>query len=502
MLRAVWKSLLARKVRLLMSTFAISLGVAFVVGSLVFSAALSAGFNKLFGSSVGDVVVRPAGSTTLNGDPSTRTVPASLVTRLESVPGAARVDGNVQALGVFVVGKNHKVVGGLGAPTYGISYSDAPAGHGVPGLTLVAGHAPHGPHEVVLDETTAQDAGYFIGEKVPIVTATRKAVLNERLVGLAGYADNTSLAGATLTIFDVPTAQKLFLKGKDAFSTIWVTADPGVSQTTLRDAVARDLPPGRPCSHRRRRGRRVREPGAARGEVPPDVPADLRRRGPGRRRLPDRQHLLDPGGAAQPRAGAAAGARRLAPPGLAERAARGVRAGTARVDDRARARRRPGLRDPLADRAGRSRPGQRATHSHPASGRRGLRHGHRGDDDGRLAARHGVPAGSCRSRRWATSSRCRSRRSDVGSCWGWSWSSPERRRRSRASSGRCSTPATGSAAGSSPSCSASRQPRRWSAGRCSRWRGGPTPGSSAPSATSPARTPCATLDVRRPPRRR
>src|SRR4029077_9029204 len=30
----------------------------------------------------------------------------------------------------------------------------------------------------------------------------------------------------------------------DAFSTIWVTADPGVSQTTLRDAVARDLPPG------------------------------------------------------------------------------------------------------------------------------------------------------------------------------------------------------------------------------------------------------------------
>jgi putative ABC transport system permease protein len=144
---------------------------------------------------------------------------------------------------VFVVGRNHKVVGGLGAPTYGISYSDAPAGHGVPGLRLVAGRAPHGPHEVVLDEATAQAAGYFIGDKVPIVTATRKAVLNERLVGLAGYADNTSLAGATLTIFDVPTAQKLFLDGKDAFSTIWVTADAGVSQATLRDAVESELPP-------------------------------------------------------------------------------------------------------------------------------------------------------------------------------------------------------------------------------------------------------------------
>src|SRR5689334_10162292 len=244
MIRAAWKSLLARKVRLLMSTFAISLGVAFVVGSLVFSSALSEGFNRLFGASVGDVVVRPQGSTTLNGDPSTRTVPASLVPQLARVPGAARADGNVQALGVFVVGKNRRVVGGLGAPTYGISYSDAPAGHGVPGLTLLDGHAPHGPHEVALDEQTAQTAGYFLGEDVPIVTATHQAVLNEKLVGLVGYADNTSLAGATLTVFDVRTAQKLFLHGRNAFTNIWVTADPGVSQTQLRDAVAAELPPG------------------------------------------------------------------------------------------------------------------------------------------------------------------------------------------------------------------------------------------------------------------
>jgi putative ABC transport system permease protein len=243
MLRAAWKSLLARKVRLAMSTFAIALGVAFVVGSLVFSAALSDGFNRLFGASVGDVVVRPQGSTTLNGDPSTRTVPASLVQRLEGTPGAARVDGNVQALGVYVVGTDDKVVGGLGAPTYGLSYSDAPAGHGIQGLTMLSGTPPHGPGEVVLDQQTAQSAGYHIGDRVPIVTAARKALLHKKLVGVAGYADDTSLAGATLTIFDVPTAQRLFLHGKDAFTSIWVTADPGVSQTELRDAVADRLPP-------------------------------------------------------------------------------------------------------------------------------------------------------------------------------------------------------------------------------------------------------------------
>ena len=119
--RAAWKSLMARKVRLAMSTSAIALGVAFVVGSLVFSAALSKGVDKLFASAVGDVVVRPAGSSTPNGDPSTRTVPASLARRLAEVPGAARADGNVSALGVFVIGRSGKVIGGLGAPTYGLA---------------------------------------------------------------------------------------------------------------------------------------------------------------------------------------------------------------------------------------------------------------------------------------------------------------------------------------------------------------------------------------------
>ncbi len=324
MIRAAWKSLLARRVRLLMSTFAIALGVAFVVGSLVFSAALSDGFNRLFGSSVGDVVVRPQGSATLNGDPSTRTVPESLVKKLAQVPGAARADGNVQAVGVFVVGPDRKVLGGLGAPTYGISYSDAPAGHGIPGLTLLDGHPPHGPHQILLDEQTAKDGGYSIGDKVPIVTATRKAALTETLVGLAGYADNTSLAGATLTIFDVPTAQRLFLRGQDAFTNIWVTAGPGVSQSDPSRQRRRGHPAGHPRGDRRRRGGGGRERGAEGHQVPAHVPADLRRGRPGGRRLPDRQHLLDPGGPAEPGARAASRHRGVAKTGVAQRAPRGA----------------------------------------------------------------------------------------------------------------------------------------------------------------------------------
>ena len=98
MLRATCKSLLGRKLRLLMSTFAIVLGVAFVGGSLIFSDTLGRSFTALFASTVGDVVVRPADARRRHWAPSTVTIPASVVDELESVPGAARVDGNVHGV--------------------------------------------------------------------------------------------------------------------------------------------------------------------------------------------------------------------------------------------------------------------------------------------------------------------------------------------------------------------------------------------------------------------
>jgi putative ABC transport system permease protein len=241
MLKATIKSLLGRKLRLLMSTFAIVLGVAFVGGSLIFSDTLDRSFTALFASTVGDVVVRPADGNT-NGAPSTVAIPASVAEDLEGTPGAARVDGNVTAFGVYVVDKDNKVVGGQGPPAIGGNYSDAPAGHGLPGLALSEGRPPQGPDEVVFDAKTAQRSGYFIGEKVHIVTASDQALLTPKLVGILDFPEGGSLNGATFAAFDTPTAQRLFLEGDDAYTDIWVTAEDGVSQAELRDAVAERLP--------------------------------------------------------------------------------------------------------------------------------------------------------------------------------------------------------------------------------------------------------------------
>ncbi len=244
MLRAALKSLLGRKVRLFLSTFAIVLGVAFVAGSLVFSDTLGRSFTALFASTVGDVVVRPEGAGDLRNGPSTRTVPASVLKDLQDLEGAARVDGNVTDRGVFVVDRKSKVVGGQGPPGIGGNWSDAPAGHDLEGLSIIIGDEPSGRDQVVLDASTADRAGYHRGDRVHIVTAGDQSVLNPVLVGIADFEQGGSLNGATFAAFDTRTAQKLFLDGRDAYTDLWVTAADGVSQEELRDAVALSLPDG------------------------------------------------------------------------------------------------------------------------------------------------------------------------------------------------------------------------------------------------------------------
>jgi putative ABC transport system permease protein len=244
MIRAALKSLLGRKVRLLMSTFAIVLGVAFVAGSLIFSDMLNRSFTAIFASSVGDVIVRPDGGASLDGTPSTITVPAGLISQLETVPGAARVDGNVSAVGVFVVSREGKLIGGNGAPGIAVNWNDAPAGHGLEGLSVVEGQVPDGPDEVALDVKTADKAGYDVGDTIHVITSTDTPVLQPELVGLVDFADGGSLNGATLAVFDTESAQELFLKGKGAYTDLWVTAEDGTSQSELRDRVEKALPDG------------------------------------------------------------------------------------------------------------------------------------------------------------------------------------------------------------------------------------------------------------------
>ena len=250
MIRAAWASLLARKLRLFMSAFAVVLGVAFVAGSFIFTDTLERAFDGITKNTVGDVIVRQAtdpnaaaggGEDEDGGSAQGRTVPGSVVEALMDVPGAERVDGNVAVPGVFVVSDSGKVLGGAGPPSLGVNYTGGPAAHGTTPFPLNMGRWPDKAGEIAMDAPTALNAGYLVGSEVTLTTAFNPAPITATLVGTF---EASGLLGATVTVFDTESAQALAYQGEDVYTNLWVTAAPGTSQETLRTAVAAALPAG------------------------------------------------------------------------------------------------------------------------------------------------------------------------------------------------------------------------------------------------------------------
>ena len=233
MLAASLKSLLARKMRLLMSAMAIILGTAFVAGSLIFTDTLERTFNGIFEGTVGDVIIQPEQVDQFGG-PGGSSLSAEEVEAFADLPGAARADGNVEAMGVFVVGDNGNVVGGQGAPALAFNYNDAPNQFGESPMTIESGRAPEGEGEVMVDALTLEQAGYEVGDEIQLVTTGAQPEITAEVVGTVAFGEG-GMAGASITVFDTETAQAYFMDGKDEYSTVWVTAADGVDAEELVD---------------------------------------------------------------------------------------------------------------------------------------------------------------------------------------------------------------------------------------------------------------------------
>jgi putative ABC transport system permease protein len=243
MWKVTWRNLFARKLRLALSGFAIVLGVAFVSGSFIFTDAMGGAFAGIIKGSTADVEIAPAGVGDFDSAPDARTIPASLVPKLEKLPEAGSVHPFNQVQSLYVIGKSGKLVGGNGPPGLGYSDTDTRAITGKPVVQYVDGHHPHGTGEIALDVDTAKKAHYSLGDTVTLVTPGTPPKIEVKLVGLVNFGEG-SLAGATLTLFDPHAMQQLFFGGRDAYSGISLNTAPGVSQEQLRDAAAPLLPHG------------------------------------------------------------------------------------------------------------------------------------------------------------------------------------------------------------------------------------------------------------------
>lgn len=242
MFRVAIKDLLARKRRLVTTSIAIVLGIAFLTGTQLLSTTLSNSIQSLIGDvydGIDAVVQSPQTQEAPFGPPIRNSVPASLVDEVSAVDGVRTAEGVIEATGTEIVDANGKVVGGgFGPPT--ITYNwveDESLRTGV----LTEGRGPETDTEIALDFKTADTVDASIGDEVTLATTQQgKEVFT--LVGLLGLGeDGTQSSGARVMFFTTPTAQRLSNQ-PDQFNFVWVAAREGLSQDQLAQNLAEALP--------------------------------------------------------------------------------------------------------------------------------------------------------------------------------------------------------------------------------------------------------------------
>ncbi|GIH13981.1 ABC transporter permease [Rugosimonospora africana] len=236
MLRATLKSLMSRKLRLVLSGLAVVLGVMFVAGAFVLTDTLGRSFTSLFSTAYANTDVQVAAkskvATGVGNDQGVASLPGSLVDTVRQVPGVASATGEVQVDGARVIGHNGKVVTTYGAPQFGMNWTGGGFAQLEPGS-----RAPAADDEIVINAGLAKTADLKIGDQVSVLTLEPKKTFT--LVGIFGYSGGRdSLGGEQSVAFTTPVAQQLMLGTPDAYSDVDVRAGPGVSDSALRDRVA------------------------------------------------------------------------------------------------------------------------------------------------------------------------------------------------------------------------------------------------------------------------
>jgi putative ABC transport system permease protein len=236
MFKATLKSLLARKLRLLLSGLAVVLGVMAVAGALVLTDTLGRSFDALFQTVNQNLDVQVSGTRNVQGgergaDPVTTAIPAAVVGTVAAVPEVQSAIGVVIVDGARVIGPDGKVIGSVGPPRFGVGW------RGEVGFTqLRQGRGPQAPGEVAVDAGLAKQAGIQVGDRIGVLTLKPKRTFT--LVGIFGYTGGRdSLGGETRVAFTEPVAQQLMLGRRGVYGAINVHAQHGVSPTRLRDAI-------------------------------------------------------------------------------------------------------------------------------------------------------------------------------------------------------------------------------------------------------------------------
>jgi putative ABC transport system permease protein len=238
MLRVALKNLVLHKIRTIALVLTVVLGVSFVAGTYVLTDTITKVFDDIFADVYEGTDVSVRHESELGMDAARTPVPATLLADVQRVDGVRAAEGNVFVLGVDIIDADGDRVGNPQAPSFGTTWGEDEE---LSPFTLREGRKPAGPGEVALDARSFADGDFSLGDEVMIVTPLGPVQMT--IVGVAGFGDASNIAGATLTIFELATAQEM-LGREGQFDSIAVAAEPGVSADVLQERIAATLPAG------------------------------------------------------------------------------------------------------------------------------------------------------------------------------------------------------------------------------------------------------------------
>ena len=241
MIRVALRGLAGRKLRASLTALAIVLGVAMISGTFILTDTIKKGFDTIFTESYKGADAVISGKVSFKGDTGATASPGfpdyvlGKVKELEDVDAAS---GSVESDATRLIDRHGNTIASGGAPSLGFSV-DPKAPRFNP-LTLVAGRWPAGAREIAIDKRTADKKHYAVGDSIG--AAARGPTQQFRITGVAKFGSVASIGGASLAIFELRTAQKLFDKvGK--LDKIDVAGKPDVSVSNLLSEIKPILPP-------------------------------------------------------------------------------------------------------------------------------------------------------------------------------------------------------------------------------------------------------------------
>ncbi|MEU4437577.1 ABC transporter permease [Micromonospora chalcea] len=219
MLRLTLRQVRADGLRLLLSSLAIVLGVAFVAGTLMFTDGMRAGAYER----AGEFDRHTDLAAYAESDP----LPPELVDRVRALDGVAAAAGELTG--------SAGVVGADGRPVLGYAVLAAvPTEAALQSYDVVAGRLPQRPGEVVLDDETVAEQRFTVGGPVSI-GGRDGAARPYTLVGTVDVDGSSRDVGGPYIGLTGPDA--LTVSGEKGYGRIMVAARPGVDTAALADRI-------------------------------------------------------------------------------------------------------------------------------------------------------------------------------------------------------------------------------------------------------------------------